>query len=1217
MAATTRTWSREQIARLRERRAQEHPREVAHAGTARLDWRFHEAAAVLSWFELNPTLQPIGRDADADVAALARLVADSRCVEEVAGRKRWVLQDDVRREILAQMGTRDRMRAALAANVTRPQDVVQRTLERFIANDVMPIEQQRLEELSATLQVLDWLPASVLADTQHVPVAADVRQRIAFETLLAPFRWLVNDQFRGRRIELATLRDYVGVREPSSAAERLRRRFREFASFKEKPPLVIYGPGGMGKSTLLAKFILEHTASEGPRIPFIYLDCDRRGLVAEEPLTLLLEGVRQLGVQFPKFARASRDISGGWQHELAASRQNADADDVSAQTAHDRTDFLHSFALFVEELGLQDAPLLLVVDTFEEIQYRGRAYVKELWNVFEEVQLQVPRLRTVVSGRARVGDDLPCEYLALDSLDAESAASFLEANGITDPDAARSIARQMRRNPLSLKLAVQVLRFEPGLSSESLAGAGNAFWRRLDDNLIQGQLYRRILSHISRDDVRRLAHPGLILRRITPDIIQQVLAKPCGVDVSSTAQADELFDALAREVSLVAVTSRSDREVRHRADVRRVMIELLRKSEKERVAEIERAAVAYYEKRSATDPEERAEEIYHRLGLGQPAAEVIPRWMPGVEEYLRSAVDDFSGAAQAFLAAQLDIDLATLTLEEQSDEAWEALVRKQADDLLRLGRPEEALRLLRARAFRSERSPLHLLEARALFALGRLREVGELTRRVIPEFAVEPSADLLDVQLLAGQAKEALGDPPGRHESAEEFARLARVFPNDIRLLSVGMSWSRLYSRASRESPESADARRRLEEEIVRAFAAMSDAVLRDSPALLKQLSTSELVDHPTIKTRLAGLAASSEEPPPPPSRGGGAARVAVSSILTGPQLRDFRDAFLGAFTNRSELDLLARQALDTSLALIAPETSTLAQQVLILVKYAEAEGRIPDLLSSARRLRPSNVKLRSLEASLAHIRQSAADPFAAVLVNGRPFLDRTVLRLFMRKASSARTGGRTLIVEGPRGSGKSYTAQFVRHCATTIKGFDVVSLSGSATLDEITSRLAIAAGWTVSTRPDRSVEHQVRYLRTLAEWVIANAVRSRTPLVLILDDLDEPTANEVSDFAIALALQLNTSAVTTLSLILLGLPPGRLSHVATAFEVEQLQPLQQSDVSIFLREIAREAYASDDVIDRVTSDITRRIRFGTPETNAQLNEYLSNVVVQLLHDTE
>jgi hypothetical protein len=67
-----------------------------------------------------------------------------------------------------------------------------------------------------------------------------------------------------------------------------------------RPVLVLTGAGGVGKSALLGRFLLEHArkASE-QRLLFAYLPFDDPSLRAEEPLTLVVEIVSQIERQFP------------------------------------------------------------------------------------------------------------------------------------------------------------------------------------------------------------------------------------------------------------------------------------------------------------------------------------------------------------------------------------------------------------------------------------------------------------------------------------------------------------------------------------------------------------------------------------------------------------------------------------------------------------------------------------------------------------------------------------------------------------------------------------------------------------------------------------------------------------------------------------------------------------------------------------------------------
>jgi hypothetical protein len=237
------------------------------------------------------------------------------------------------------------------------------------------------------------------------------------------------------------------------------------------------------------------------------------------------------------------------------------------------------------------------------------------------------------------------------------------------------------------------------------------FFLRFDTALLQRQLYKRILSHVHDDKVRQLAHPGLVLRRITPDLILNVLAKPCDIEVASKAEADDLFQQLKREVALV--TQERDGSLRQRQDLRVLMLELLRADDPDKVRKIHEAAVAYYEARPPV-PEERAEEIYHRLQLDQEPTIIDARWIEGLERFLSSAFEEFSGRRLAYLATRLNVDVDKETRQLADLEDWEKITARNVQSLLGQNQVTQALELMQARSERSTVSPLVTLEARAL-----------------------------------------------------------------------------------------------------------------------------------------------------------------------------------------------------------------------------------------------------------------------------------------------------------------------------------------------------------------------------------------------------------------------------------------------------------------------------------------------------------------------
>ena len=62
----------------------------------------------------------------------------------------------------------------------------------------------------------------------------------------------------------------------------------------------------MGKSTLVAQFLLEHA---NRYLPFIYIDLDRPSIDPRNPVALLAEAQRQLSLQAPQ-AKAMAETAG-------------------------------------------------------------------------------------------------------------------------------------------------------------------------------------------------------------------------------------------------------------------------------------------------------------------------------------------------------------------------------------------------------------------------------------------------------------------------------------------------------------------------------------------------------------------------------------------------------------------------------------------------------------------------------------------------------------------------------------------------------------------------------------------------------------------------------------------------------------------------------------------------------------------------------------------
>jgi hypothetical protein len=634
-----------------------------------------EAAAVLATIDHPEKLEPVDprqRSPEALRAILPELVPVASGAESAPR----VLKHDLRRKMLKSLGSRAQILKALRRNSTEQTGLVQSQFESYVAGTTQPSDSQSREELQASLQALTWLEGII----KGVPSLDDVRARLELVDFLQPFETLAGDDvFRGRTKELDELRAYVGVLSPQTLLIRIRETLGRGLSWgvpDPLPALSVSGPGGVGKSALIARFVLEHwRMPPEAKIPFAYLDMDRPALTVSDPAGLLDEILRQLCLQFPELD-VVRNIRAAFAARVAeldvTSRSSSDLGRMSI-VGSTLEELLRSL-----ERALGPRPFVVVLDTFEQVQYRGEEHAFPLWDMLTKMQAAWPFLRVVVSGRAPVTTlrlaGKPPATLNLGELDRESALAFVKAAGIESPEMAASIVRQVGGVPLSLKLAAALLKKAP---QEELAIKSH-FWMRAADEVIQGQLFDRLLGQISDPEVRRLAHPGLVLRRITPDIIYNVLREPCKLTLQSVDDARALFASIMREVSLVSGGGDEDGALVQRRDLRAVMLKLVLQKDQALADDVSTRAVAWY--RGQSGKRARAEEAYHRLLLGQ-TVEKSTLFDPDVRASLQASIAELPIKSQRLLATfGLTVDEAVL--EKASLEERDAALAERVEQLL-------------------------------------------------------------------------------------------------------------------------------------------------------------------------------------------------------------------------------------------------------------------------------------------------------------------------------------------------------------------------------------------------------------------------------------------------------------------------------------------------------------------------------------------------------
>lgn len=603
-------------------------------------------------------------------------------------------------------------------------------------------------ELLAAQEVADWFIGSPQQpiDTDRVAVLLDSQRRIE------PLRKLVGKHFRGREEELNTLR---------------RRRY--FGEDKERV-LVLTGNGGTGKSALLGKRILE-MLEQMPPAPVVYIDFDRSEVDPEKPRGVVETIARSLGLLF------SGTDSG--QHFIAL--ESASAGDVAVPELDlflspnaDVEELVAALAERIAALPTSEGALF-VFDTFEQVMMRGARVVGDFHKFLKALLEAVPGALAVLSGRGDVAWPDAKVSIKLTDLDQKSADAVLAARGVKDPQQRRRIYDALGGSPLLLRIASTAF-LSGGLD---LAELGK-FDAQAEGLRRQGILYSRTLGYIGDAEVERLAHPGLVVRRVTPKVISEVLASICEIE---PAHAKAIFKRLPRFVDLFEpeeplpgeAGDRHPEGLQHRQDLRESVIDLMTEDEewRDRIPLIHRSAVAYYE--GSEDPRGRAEWLYHSLMLDEPLEVLDAIWEPSQEEALNRSLgrtwsDPIPARARTWLAIRMGLDPAE-PMDDLRLADWEIAVASDVKDILLTGGYDEALAALGARKERTAVSPLPELEARALLLAGRAQDaLAVVTDAISKAKGSARAAHILSLTLL--EAESAIEG--GAAEQAAEAAGNAR-----------------------------------------------------------------------------------------------------------------------------------------------------------------------------------------------------------------------------------------------------------------------------------------------------------------------------------------------------------------------------------------------------------------------------------------------------------
>ena len=854
--------------RLRKRLQQTPSRKVSDRRQA-----YRRAACLLT--EFNPTKLRTDLD-DPRGGAVVELVDD--CVTTGTSQC-WTLKKGAREKALRSLNSAEQALALLALNsdiVSMSPGTTEHALSSFLRGKPVAMSGLDVSALSHLREAVGWL--RLIPGVPGLPDDDELQNLLERRRLIEPLRILMRHQFEGRVRELDRLRTYVGVLRPQTLRGKARGGWQQlFGGDQDDLPMVIYGPGGIGKSTLLARLLLDHV-DDDIFVPFAYVDFERATVELQEPLTLIAEMARQLAVQFPRHADAFNELvqsaeSSGhrqrdWLHEVDVLMESP----ITRGYGRDAANALHNSARNDDEelagrlgrlvrtaagTGDADPAFLVVLDSFEEAQYKASPVLDRVWSMFNGLSAAYPRTRVLVAGRAPVGhprepvDKVPS--LKLSELDPTAAQQVLIASKVARPLAAELVKR-IGGNPLSLQLAAEVaVAMNEGDKSgdwiRHLPSKRRLLYKNVDDRLIQGLLYDRLLKHIGEPDVRALARPALMLRFITPELIESVLAPEAKIVVATKDRAYWLFNEMARELDLVEMVA-ADR-LQHRPDVRQVMLRLLERDDKATCRGVERRAVKYFSR--LPDPKDRAEELYHRLRLGDDLDSVPGRWLAEAAPYL-SGIDSELPSRSARLLVKMRQDSPAFVMSETDQTTWTDSAVNEVEDFMTQGYFAEALTLLEKTRPWNTCSPLRVLYVEALMRSDRLAEAKQAIEESLSDLEAENcEGTYLELLLLSAEISAEMGDLSAADADLEVAEQVAISLGDEFQALSVTLRRAQLGNDETNPSRPGVDAA------IVRQVDALPDDVLASNEVLLRAVAAAVGAREPkilSIALKLVGLPA-------------------------------------------------------------------------------------------------------------------------------------------------------------------------------------------------------------------------------------------------------------------------------------------------------------------------------------------------------------------------
>jgi hypothetical protein len=738
-------------------------------------------------------------DADEPVAIL-RLLCQRLPARQL--QPRAVITDGWRIDVLARMLQRDgqdglgRVRRPMEPDYDEP---LQRMLDAWTLGTDTPVEQRDEDELLASLDVWRWATeavarAGLTGKVATGPTRDEIESRLALLEVTRAVRKLVVAGVIGREAELQRLHEY---RLETTAGRGL----------TSEPAMVVDGIGGVGKSTLVARFVMDlyEEGETEPRGAWAYLDLDRPTLSSCEPEVVLADIVRQVAAQFPDHRRTFE------RSEAVLRDRMKGAGLEGSDTVGSYREQASAFTWAMESIA--DGSLVVIVDTYEELEHNHPYRADDLYGLFAVLSSELPAFRLIVSGRGPAAAFLdasrPDRRMRVQPLADDAALAVLRAfvereatlasrDEVTVGDElGAEIIELVGGIPLTLRVAAKVLVQEGADAIADAAGRARTL-DRVRSEFVRGFLYHRILNHINAQDpdetagLRRVAAASIALREVTVELIERVLL-PALDPKRPSSSPEQLFAELEAEV---AFAERVGDGLRLREDLRGPALAALKLDEGATVQRVHELAVSFFE--AADDGETAAVELaYHRLALGDQTAAVDD----AIIRKLEPSIADLPRPSAELVRRTLHDPTGVAEWRDRVVSERETLA--EADAAVRKGDLQAARSLLAQQGARADGTELYRVESRLEEAAGNHAAAAAAARRDLDAAAFAADATRFAAAAVRlAELEERRGEAAAAEAALREAAEAPLLTTHSELRLELVLNLMNTLERAGRDTDE-------------------------------------------------------------------------------------------------------------------------------------------------------------------------------------------------------------------------------------------------------------------------------------------------------------------------------------------------------------------------------------------------------------------------------